>query len=115
MDFGPFRDVVKELNFDAHGVAVTLKPAIGLPISTSGIWLPSLLEDPPVGRDYNRREPRRVMALRRDQVASVPRGTLLTAPETISGTARDWQVDAVDEIRGDHIRVILQPDTQLQG
>lgn len=113
MDLGPLRQVVLELNFDAHGVAATVTPVGGAPIITTGIWLDSLFEDPPLGKDYNRREPRRVLALRRDVISDLPRGSLIVAPETIGGTVRNWHVDSIEATRSDHIRAVVIPQTAI--
>lgn len=111
MDLGPLRELALELNFDAHGVAATVTPPGEAAIATSGIWLSPMVEDQPIGRDFAVREPRRVMALRRDEVSDVPRGTIIAASETIGGVSRNWQIDGVESTMPDHFRVIIVPET----
>lgn len=100
---------------DAFSVPAVVTPQFGFglgdPITTKVIWITPLPEDQPVGRDYTAREPRRVMALRRDEVPDVPRGTLIAAAETIGGVSRDWQIDGVESTDVDHFRVFVIPKT----
>lgn len=110
MDLGPLRTLACEVIQAAHGVAATVtRPAPdGTPVSTTGLWLTTPLEElRPHGLDFQRREPRRVMALPRRTFDSVPRGSLVSAPERLDGTPTDWRVDGIDQQDADYIRVIL--------
>ena len=111
MDLQPLRELVRDLNFDAHGMPVTVTPPDGTAISTSAIWLGPLMEDPPAGRDINRREPRRIVALRLDEVTEIPRGTIIVPSETIGGVSGNWQIDGIESAERDHFRVIVTPET----
>ncbi len=111
MDLQPLRALVRDLNFDAHGIAVTVTPPGETAIATSAIWLGPLVEDLPTGRDINRREPRRILALRLDEVTDVPRKTIIVPSETIGGVSGNWQIDGIESTERDHIRVIVTPET----
>lgn len=109
MDLGSLRALALDVNFSAHGVPAIVTLSREDPITTRGIWLQPTTEDVPVG-DFTRREPRRVMALRRDEVPSVPRGTLIVAPEISGGPDKAWRADGMDRVDADHHRVIVQFD-----
>ena len=115
MDLQPLRALVRDLNFDAHGIAVTVTPPNETAIATRAIWLGPLVEDLPTGRDINRREPRRIVALRLDEVTDVPRGTIISVigvpAETIGGVSGNWQIDGIESTERDHHRVIVTPET----
>lgn len=111
MDLGPLRELVRDLNFEAHGIAVTVTPPGEADIATRAIWLGPMVEDLPVGRDINRREPRRIIALRLDEVSDVPRGTIIEPSETIGGVSGNWQIDGIESTERDHFRVIVVPET----
>lgn len=112
MTFGPLRSLVLSLNQAAHGVAATVtRPAPdSTPISTTGIWAQTApLEDAqPYGTMLQRRDPRRVMAIPRADVPTMPIGTTVVAPETIGGTNKTWRVESLERTEGDHWRVILR-------
>lgn len=111
MDLGPLRTLALELNFDAHGVvAVVTRPGEDA-VTTTGIWQGPLLEDLPVGREFAAREPRRIMALRRDEFAEMEKGTTIAAAETIGGTSQDWQVDGIERLESDYYLVRLIAET----
>jgi hypothetical protein len=48
------------------------------------------------------------MALRRDEVPSVPAGTIIVAPELPDGEPETWVVDGHERQEGDHQRVIVR-------
>jgi hypothetical protein len=108
MDLGPLRALALSLNFSAHGVPATVTRPNDVALDTTAIWLPEPPEAQPYGTDFSRREPRRLLALRRDATfAQLPRGTLIVAPEQRGGTARTWQVDGYQRTEADHWRVIV--------
>jgi hypothetical protein len=111
MDIDGWRALVRDVTFDAFPIPAIVTPPGESPITTTAVWLPSLVEDMPVGRDFNRREPRRVMALRRDEVPDVPRGTVIVAVGEIGGDARNWQIDSIESTEPGHHRVIVIPET----
>lgn len=111
MSFGPLRSLVLSVNQAVHGVAATVtRPAPdGTPIETTVLW-PSVapVEDSqPYGTDFSRKGPRRVMAIPKVDVATLPIGTLIVAPEQIDGTNKNWRVDALDRSEADTWRAIV--------
>lgn len=112
MDLGGLRTLVRDLNFSAHGLAITVAvPDVDeTPIETTGIWLTPVTDDVPTGAEFRRRDVRRVMALSKSDVDSVPRGTIIMAPESSGGTTQRWRVDGIDRVEAEHLRVVLVPD-----
>lgn len=94
---------------DAFGVPITVtRPAPeNTPVSATGIWLPDFMEDIPAGTSFQRREPRRVLAVSLQEVGSLPRGTVIEAPLLADGPLVRWRVDAFDRIDSDHARVTV--------
>lgn len=85
----------------AFGVAATVtRPAPDTtPIATTGIWLDEALEEErPYGTDFQRRDPRRLMAIPRADVSTLPRGTLIAAPELAGKVIRTWRVDGLAHV-----------------
>jgi hypothetical protein len=109
MDLGSLRDLALELNLAAHGVEVlvTLEGAAG--IETRGIWMTPISEDLPVAGEFQRREPRRVMALSRLELPSVPKGTVIQAPPKHGDNLEYWRVDGTERTEADHVRVYVIP------
>lgn len=112
MGFGALRDLVLALNFGAFGLPVTIRFAFpgGDPISTTGIWLTPLTELEPLSSDVGRQHMRRVLALKRSAVPSVPRGTRIEAPALEDGAVQGWIVDGVEREEVEHLRVVVVPD-----
>ena len=109
MDLGPLRALVTDLNFQAHGLAVTVTTPGGLPVAVTGIWLTPATDHYPLGQEFRRASPTRAMALRVDEVAQVPRGTVIVAPERSGGADQTWKVDSVERLEAAHVRVIVVP------
>jgi hypothetical protein len=109
MDLSSARALAFALNLSAHGVPATItRPAPNdTPIVTTGIWVPQLIDQQPVGTDFLRREPRRVFAIPRTAVVDVPRYSIVVAPEQQGAVARTWRADGTDGLAVDHLRVIL--------
>ena len=108
MDLGALRALALDLNFSAHGVPVTVTRTDEVAIDTRGIWLVPVNEAMPLGTEFTRREPIRVLALRRDVVATIPRGAVIVAPEKSGDTAVHWTVDGFERQEADHHRVIVR-------
>ncbi len=94
----------------AFGLSVTVTPPYEATVQTYGIWHGSLFEDAPVGQELTRRDPRRVMSLPRADIADVPRGSLVVAPEMEGEASKNWRVDGIEKTESDHVRVILIPE-----
>jgi hypothetical protein len=96
---------------DAFGVpAVVIRPAPDDdPIDTIGVWVSPVTDEPPSGLELRRKEPRRTLVLSRDAVPTVPRGTIVMAPERAGAEPQRWQVDGTERIEVDHVRVVVVP------
>lgn len=95
----------------AFGVDATVTVPNGTPVETTAIWLPPVTEEMPVGADFRRAEPVRVLALPLADVPEIPRGTVVTAAEVEGGIEADWKVDAVSRLGVDHYRLVVVPYT----
>lgn len=112
MDLSSLRTLSLSLVMAAHGVSATVtRPAPdSTPVSTTGLWLTTPQDEAqPYGVDISRRDPRRVLVLPRADLSSVPRGTSISAPEVLGGAAKTWRVDGIDQVQGDHWRVLVVP------
>ncbi len=112
MSFASLRTLVLSLNQSAHGVSATVTrvaPSDTTPITTTVLW-PSaqpLQEDPAYGLDLGRKAPRRVMAISRADVPTLPMGTTVVAPEQPDGTNMTWRVDGMERVEADTWRAIV--------
>jgi len=98
--------------FDAFSVPATVRPPGADSIETSGVWVTSTTEGRPGYGDLQRREMVRVLALKRAEVPSVPKGTAILAPETADGDVLRWRVDGFEVVEADCLRVVVVPDPQ---
>ena len=115
MDLGSLRTLARDLNLTAHGVPITvLRPTQDAdPIATRGIWASSFSQSVTSGMEFQRRDQVRVMAISRDVFATLPRGTIIQAPERVGSATVQWTVDGTDRIETDVIWVVVVPDVQL--
>lgn len=104
-------ELALQVTFDVIGVPATVTLPDFTEIETSAIWLSPIMFDEPSGADLQRHEPRRVLALTRTAVASVPRGTLIAAAERDGGEVKTWRVEGTDLSDPDHVRVIVVQDS----
>lgn len=114
--FGDLRALTLDLNLQAHGVAITVTTPTGEAVTgIRGIWLTPISDGWPGGLDLQRTAPKRILAVRRTDVPSLPRGTAIVAPEQAGGTDRGWRVEGVERIDADHHRavVVLDPTADL--
>lgn len=95
--------------FDAFGVPAIVTPPDAVAIETLAVWVTSTTESRPGFSDLQRREHVRVLALQRVDVGSVPRGTVILAPETADGVALRWRVDGFEVLEADGVRVVVVP------
>lgn len=95
MDLGPLRTLALSVNLNVHGVdaTVTRPSPDNAPIVTRGIWSTPIEDVQPVGADFRRREPRKVLVLPRADVPTLPSGTLIDAPDAIGGPVVAWRFD----------------------
>lgn len=108
MDLAAIRAQVREVNFAVHGVAADVTVPNGTPVATRVIWMTPEPVDVP-GDGFRRNATRRVMAIRRDDVPAVTRGTLVAVTEHLLDDPIVWQVDSMDTVRSDHYRVVVVP------
>lgn len=107
LGLGPLRALALTLNFDAHGVAVTVTIPGGSPVPGQGLWLTNATEDWPSNSPFHRTEAKRVMVLGRDAYPSVPLKTLILAPERTGEVVKAWRVDGFDRRQADQIGVVV--------
>lgn len=95
--------------FDAFGVAarVTRPAPDDDPIETTVVWLEPSPDLNPVGSDFQRRDPIHILALNKDEVPTVPRGTQIVAVERDGTDEKTWKVDGPLQNDPDHHKVIV--------
>ena len=108
MDLALLKSQVREVNFTLHGTPATVTVPDGTPTSTRVIWLtPDTAEVPASG--YQRSEAKMVIAVPRDDVPAMPRGTIIASSPPMLAAPALWQVDGMETIRPDHHRVVVVP------
>jgi hypothetical protein len=95
---------------DSFSVPATVTPPGGAPISTKAIMDPPVMEETP-SAEFQRTNARRILSLPREDVATVPRGTLIVAPEMLGEANQTWRVDSIERIEPDHYRVCIIPES----
>jgi hypothetical protein len=80
-------------------------------VVVTGIWLQPLAEEQtPMGRDFVRREPRRIFAIPKSALSSCPRHTFIDAAEPRLGAlTQRWRVDGYEQAAADHWQLVLVP------
>lgn len=106
MDITALRALTLDVAVGVFGVAATVTPPGADAIVTTGIWTQPITEELPVGRDFQRREPRRVLGFRVADVGTLPRGTSILAAD-YGGAVRTWRVDGIERQDAEQIRVIV--------
>jgi hypothetical protein len=103
MDLGPLRALALDLNLQAHGVAIVVtRPAPDdEPIDTRGIWQTPSPESVPIGSSFGRTDRQRIMVLRKSDVPTAPRGTVIIAPEKLGDCDQAWRVDGLEREEAD--------------
>ena len=113
MDLDPARQLLSDLDFGIGGHDATVTLPFGGPVTARIKWGGNVIEDAPGGVEFNRRGPRRLMALQRSSFSEVPRGTTITAPERPGDEPSDWQVDGIEETTRTHFVVKVLPATGM--
>jgi len=108
VDLALLKSQVREVNFTLHGTPATVTLPEGSPVSTRVIWLTPETAEVPAG-GYQRSEARMLVAIRRDDVPAMPRGTIIASSPPLLAAPALWQVDAMETIRPDHHRVVVVP------
>lgn len=110
MDLGPLRALVTRLNFQVHNsVPATVTVPDGDPVTTRIHWFTPTTDDYPTGFDVRRADRKRLMGILTEDVPTVPRGTIVEAPEKSGGESLRWRVDATDKVEVEHVRVLVIP------
>lgn len=110
MDLAALRSLVRETNFAVHGVPAVVTPPASASVETRIIWADREATALVPGEgSFQRVEPRRIMAIRRDEVEAVPRGTIVAVTEHLLDAPTGWKVDAMDQVESDHFRVVVVP------
>lgn len=110
MDLAGLRSVVREIQFGTHGISATVTLPGWPGVSTKIIWLTPVSEERPASADFARHDAKRSMAIRRDDVPSVPLGTTVAVTEHLQESPSFWVVDSMDAIFQDHHRVVVVPE-----
>ena len=109
VDFGTSRDATRDANWFALGVPATVTRPREVGISTRAIWVTPVSDLLPGGADFQASRPERIIALKLNEVPTVPRGTIIDAPERGGGAVQRWEVDGRERTEADHVRVIVRP------
>jgi hypothetical protein len=108
MDLGPLRALTRELTQATFGVRATVTPPSAAAVETTGVWMTPAEEPQPLGSDFSRREPRRILAIPiTDTLETVPRGTLIEAADEPGGTTKTWRVDGLERSEPGLMRVLV--------
>jgi hypothetical protein len=110
LSIGALHGLVRNINFAAFGVAATVTVPGDPPIATKVIWLTAVNELRPDGSQFPRTESRRGMAIRRDEVPLLPRGTKIEVAEHLLTAPGTWIVDGSEATFSDHHRVVVVPE-----
>lgn len=109
-DLGALRLLTRDLNFDGHGLPATVQIPDGEPVETRVIWCVPPLEEVPLGTTFSRADPQRVLAIRTDEVPTVPLKTTVLVAPMYGADVQRWIVDGFDRVELDHTRVIVVVD-----
>jgi hypothetical protein len=111
MDVGALRLLALDASFNTFGVPALVTPPGGSTIEAIGIWMSPVVDELPTGHDFQRRQPREVLAFRMAQTGSIPRGTSIIAARRGEASARTWKVESVERMDGEQIRVTVTATT----
>lgn len=113
MDVGAIHELVRDLNFDAFEVPVTITPVGGPDIETFGIWCTPITEGQTSSfrQGVRRMEAIKVLALKSVDAGIVTNGLKFDAPDGPGGAIRTFRFDGPSEIFSDHTRFTVVLDT----
>lgn len=109
MEYHALRTLVLASTWATFGVAATVRVPDGDPVSCRVIWVTPPTDAAPTGAEFQRRDQRRSVAIRRADVPAVPRGTVIEAVEKDGDAARTWVVDGTLVVEAEHVRVTVVP------
>lgn len=113
MDLWALRALVLDMNFETHGVPILIRPAIGDPVLTTGIWSTPNAFDAPSSGELRRTARRRVLCVKRINGANCAIGTEVDAAESPGDVEVTWTVDGIDGEEADRIYLILARDREV--
>lgn len=115
MAIGTLRALARSVVDAVHGVpiVITRSDDADSPVSTTGTWLPDIVDDQPYGHDFNRLASRKVMLIARTAtLSSIPKGSTIQAADADDSTVRLWRVEGyAAPVRYGRFRVVLQAQT----
>jgi hypothetical protein len=110
VSFNAVRAQVTSSNFALFGFPVLVTRPQQAGVETCAIWLTPTTDDFPIGAEFQRRTSKRSLALQRtSEIETVPRGTVVRAAGACGEPEQDWQVDGIDIVEAEHIRVWVVP------
>lgn len=117
MGLGSLENLSNDIIFDVMSVPATItrpEPQTD-PIAVSIVWMTPTTEDTIGAFATQRREKRRVFAVRTAQISSIPRGSIVVAADEFGGNAKRWRCDGPDRSEADLNRYIVIPDTDVNS
>lgn len=104
-------DLVNDLTFDAEILPLAVPATVTRPsqaaITTVAVWLLRSQPEVPAGAAFQRSAVRRVIALRRSDVPTVPLKTIIVAPERPGLADATWRVDSIEQIEADRYECVV--------
>lgn len=117
MGLGSLENLADDIIFDVMGVPATItrpEPSTD-PVSVSIVWMTPTTEDQISAFATQRREKRRVFAVRTSQITSIPRGSIVLAADEFGGAVKRWRCDGPDRSEVDLNRYIVIADPDLHS
>lgn len=108
MDLASLRSLALDVLQSVFGVEAIVTPVDGEAVTVTGVWLTPAQTDVPMP-ELKRRDRRRVMAFRRSDVPTLPKGSTVQATELGAAAAADWRVDGFELIDTEQVRAVLVP------
>lgn len=95
--------------FSLFGVDATIPYPTGVagPLTVRAVPLSYRPTDVPLGTDVRDPQYRIVFAFRRTDVETLPRGTVIEAPEREGGAVVTWRVETLAHIDAEELRVVV--------
>lgn len=94
--------------FGITGATVT-RPSADPITGVTVMWLPPAVGTGPVGMEFQAISSRRVIAIPRSSVPTLPVGTTIVCPEYQGGESRTWKTDEQAQVEYDHWRAVVVP------
>jgi hypothetical protein len=110
MGLAELRALVLETNRAAFGSAVTVTVPDEDAVETEAIWASTETEEVDIN-GFIRKVGRYVLVLRKADVPTVPRKTIIVGAPP-GGTSQRWMVDGTDRVEVDRTYVVLKPQAE---